>query len=426
MLPRTTKVLLITNLFPTPADPARGIFTAQLARRLQDRCDLTVVCPLPWIPAWTARGPFERHHPLAGVPSEYDAGPVHVHSPKYAVVPRQPRLRALSMLLGIAPTVLRLHRHAPFDVINGHWLYPDGVVSTWLGRHLDVPVVLTALGSDVNVLLKHRDTNRAIVNALRQADAVTAKSAGLQRRMSEEGIPAERIGVTRNGVDLELFTIRNRDESASALGLPAGERRLVYVGKIAKIKGIGCLLEAFASLAPRHRRLALYLVGDGAERASYERFARELGVSRVHFVGARHPSQIPLWIGAADVSCLPSVHEGCPNVVLEALASGRPVVASRVGGVPELLNDVTGLMVPPGDAAALERALEQALALPWDPLNIRAQVLTCSWDRAADAYCAVYHRVIAARAIGAPAFAPALVPSGVHAVWRPRARHGTR
>jgi glycosyltransferase involved in cell wall biosynthesis len=414
MLPRTTKVLLISNLFPTPGDPARGVFTAQLAKRLQDRCELTVVCPLPWLPSWTARAPLGRLRAFASAPYEYDTGRIHVHSPKYALVPRQPRLGAMSMLLGIAPTVLRLHRQVRFDVINAHWLYPDGVVSTWLGRHLDVPVVLTALGSDVNILLDNPRTHGTIVNALRDADAVTAKSAGLRRRLVQEGIPAERVSVTGNGVDVDRFTVRDREASASALGLPSAERRLLFVGKLASVKGVKYLLQAVVGLASSNPRFTLYMVGEGPERASCERITRELGLlPRVRFVGAQHPSAIPCWLGAADVLCLPSLHEGCPNVVLEALASGRPVVASRVGGVPELLTDATGIMVPPGDSAALEAALRRALALPWDAPAMRAHVLPQSWDRAADAYCAVYDRVIGARAVAAASLVPAFMPSGV-------------
>ena len=399
MLPRTTKVLLISNLFPTPSEPARGIFTAQLARALRERCELTVLCPLPWLPAWTARGPWRRLRPLSQVPREYDIDGLRVHSPKYSAPPGHPRLRALSMFAAIAPAVQRLHRRVGFDVINCHWLYPDGAVGTWLGRHLDVPVVLTALGSDVNLMLADRRVRPQIVRALRRADAVTTKSAMLKRRIVEEGIPGARIRVTRNGVDTARFTIRDRESCARALGLGAAEARVLFVGKLAPVKDVPCLIDAFARLAAARRALTLYVVGDGGDRALCERIVHEHALAgRVRFAGAVHPERIPLWLGAAHLLCLPSLHEGCPNVVLEALASGRPVVASRVGGVPELVPPTAGLLVPPGDAEGLASALDRALVDRWDAPAIRAGVVSRSWESAADAYCAVYERAIRLRA----------------------------
>jgi teichuronic acid biosynthesis glycosyltransferase TuaC len=393
------KVLLISNLFPTPAEAARGLFTEQLARRLHERCELTVVCPLPWVPRWTARGPLDRLHAVAAVPRGYHMGPFYVYSPKYSPLPSHPRMRVRSMFLGLAPTIFRLHRREHFDVINCHWLHPDGVAAAWIARCCNLPLVLTALGSDVNLLLDDERRQPAIVNALRSADAVIAKSSSLRARIAQEGIPAERIDVIRNGVDTTRFTIRDRDAAAGELGLPPGERRLLFVGKLTGIKGVCCLLEAFARVAASDDRTTLYLVGEGAERSAYERLAHDRGLhARVRFVGAEHPTRMPLWFGAADVLCLPSVHEGCPNVVLEALASGRPVVASRVGGVSELVPDIAGELVPPGDAAALAAALEGALMAQWDSVRIRAEALSRSWEKTADSYCAVYASALAARA----------------------------
>lgn len=399
MLPGTAKVLLISNLFPTPAEPARGIFTARLARALRERCDLTVVCPLPWLPPWTARGPLSRFRTLADVPSEYDVDGLRVHSPKYSALPRHPRLRALSMFAGIGPTVRRLHRRMRFDVINCHWLYPDGAVGTWLGRRLDVPVVLTALGSDVNLLLADGRARPGILGALGRADAITTKSAMLRSRIVQEGIPEARIGVIRNGVDMTRFDIRDRNESAHVLGLPPDEERLLFVGNLAPVKGVPGLIDAFSRVAARRRALALYVVGDGVDRALHERLVQERGLaSSVRFVGAEHPERMPFWYGAADLLCLPSLHEGCPNVVLEALASGRPVVASRVGGVPELVAPSAGLLVASGDVEGLTAGLDQALTAAWDPCAIRASVVSRSWGGAADAYCEVYERVICSHA----------------------------
>ena len=398
-VPRMMRVLLISNLFPTPADPARGIFTAQLARRLQMRCDMTIVCPLPWLPPGTRRRVCDSVHHLANVPREYDVDRLRVLSPKYAMVPGQPRARAVSMCCALLRSLSPLHRCQRFDVINSHWLHPDGVASTWLGRCLNVPVVLTGLGSDVNLRLSDPRVRRQIVRALGTADGVTVKSAMLRARIASEGIPFDRIRVIHNGVDSAQFTIRDRDASARALELPVGERRVVFVGKLSAVKGVNYLLRAFGRLVARRRDVTLYIVGEGAERPAYERIVQEEGVGRhVRFVGAQHPHRIPLWLGAADLLCLPSLYEGCPNVLLEALASGRPIVASEVGGVPELMPPEAGLLVHPGDVDGLTSALERALVVRWNASAIRTHALSRSWEIAADGYHAAYQAVISARA----------------------------
>ena len=219
-------------------------------------------------------------------------------------------------------------------------------------------------------------TRPQILDALQRAQAVTTKSAALRSRIIAEGIPADRIRVTQNGVDSRRFTIRDRDTSARVLDLPRDQRRLVFVGKLEPIKGLPFLLKAFASIAAHDPRLNLYVVGDGFKRVLYERTAADIGLaSRVRFVGAQHPALIPVWLGAAELLCMPSLNEGCPNVVLEALASGRPVVASEVGAVPDLLTRATGMIVRPAMPWRLPR-LSHARSPPIG--TRRSSASTCS------------------------------------------------
>ena len=241
-MPTTTKVLLVSNLFPTPADPARGIFTARLAEHLRRRCELSIVAT-----AVAAHMDRPRPERAAFVPWPMSRGidivdGALVHSPRSLAVPRlrAEEIRAQSMFLSMAQTIARLHRETAFDVINCHWLYPDGLASLWIGRQLGIPVVLTALGSDVNLLLDDRFVRPAIVRALWRADAITAVSEGLRRRMALEGLPPDRIAVTVNGVDAERFIVSDRAAAARALGLPDEHRRILFVGKLERVKGVAC------------------------------------------------------------------------------------------------------------------------------------------------------------------------------------------
>jgi glycosyltransferase involved in cell wall biosynthesis len=192
-----------------------------------------------------------------------------------------------------------------------------------------------------------------------------------------------------NGVDATTFYPRTPARMRQKLGLPEDSRIIIYVGRFLASKGLRELLEAFAALAETDAGLRLVLIGDGVMREElHARIAAAHCSERVHLPGAMQPKAIAEWIGAADLLCLPSYSEGYPNVVVEALASGRPVVATDVGGIPELVNDTNGRLVAPGDAVALQRALAQVLERSWDHQAIAA-TWSRSWDDVARATLAV-------------------------------------
>ena len=388
------RVLLFTNLFPSPEDPTRGIFTWQLAQEIGELCDLTVVCPLPWFPRWPLLRRFKQWYGFALVPKEYEFRGMRVHSPKYLILPKiSEALLGVLMFLGTFATVWRLHRQRRFDVINPMWLYPDAVAASWIGRLLGITLVPTALGCDVNLFLGERSKRGQILAMLRHSPAITAVSEGLRERMIAEGIPPERIATTPNGVDSDLFFVRDKSKSRRELGLPAGDRVIVYVGRLSEEKGLPTLIEAAGRLRKARREFRLYMVGEGPLLESLQARAGELDLGEsVRFVGRDHHHRIAVWLGACDVLCLPSLREGCPNVVLEALSSGRPVVASRVGAIPDLVSAETGILVNARDAAKLAEALGEALDRRWDEKRIAASMSGHSWRGAATKYRMAYHR----------------------------------
>lgn len=385
------KVLLISNLFPTPAEPTRGIFTLQLARRLGKTCDVTVVCPLPWFPRLGGLPLPARWKVFAGLPREYMVDGIRVHCPKYPMLPRLSEgFHAFLMFLGLFPEVLRLHRRFRFDAVNTQWLYPDGVAAGWIARLLKLPLVLTALGCDANLFLGQKEKRSQILASLRRATAVTAVSAGLKERLLREGFPAEKVAVIPNGVDMDVFQLKDRAACRGKLRISPRGRMILFVGQLLEVKGVRHLIDAAGRLAGAGEDFTLYLVGEGALGPAYRRMAEERGLSdRVLFAGARPHGEIAEWMGACDVFCLPSVREGWPNVVMEALASGRPVVASRVGGIPEVVGDGNGVLAEPEDGGSLAEALRRACARNWDPAEVRRSVEDLCWERAAELYAGV-------------------------------------
>ena len=384
-------LLLVTNLYPTPVESTRGIFVYQLVKRLRVHCDITVVCPLPWFPAVPLPATPARWRSLSRVPQEYSIDGAKVYSPKYPMIPRiSENFHAILMSITLYPLIKKLHAQRHFDVMNAQWLYPDGVAAARISQRLGIPLVLSALGSDVNVFIAEEPKWKQIVWSLKRAAAITTVSQAFKDRLVGESVPQAKITVIPNGADCALFKLRSKVKCRTTLRLDPQRKAIIFVGRLVEIKGVDYLIDAAEKLSRRHQDFIVYLLGDGHLRDAYERDIRARGLAeKVKCMGGRSHSEIPVWMGAADVFCLPSLQEGCPNVVLEALFSGRPVVASRAGGVPEMVNTRNGVLVEPGDAAGLCDGLDRALAKLWDAQAIRDSVSHFTWETAAEDY----HRV---------------------------------
>jgi glycosyltransferase involved in cell wall biosynthesis len=278
------------------------------------------------------------------------------------------------------------------DVILNYWLYPDGYAAVRVGRELGVPVIVGAIGSD---LRRRNDpfTIRFVRQTMLQADAVITVSQELRQQAVAQGVPAEKVTAILNGCDTSVFFPGDRATARGEVGCdPAGEL-IVYAGNLLVTKGLGELMQAFLELAKSRPQLHLAIVGQGPYGETLARRAAAAGtVDRVIMAGRCDAKGIAQWMRAADVFCLPSYSEGCPNVVVEALACGRPVVATRVGGIPELVNENCGTLVSPRDAVALHAALAAALTKQWEPKEI-ASTSTRSWEQVAAETLAVCHKV---------------------------------
>jgi len=391
------RALLFSNLFPTSADPNRGLFTRQLAAEIGRLCDLEVAVPLPWFPsnqlAAKLAPAYARN--FGAIAPRLDWNGIPAIYPRYPLIPKiSERAHDRLMYFGVRRAIAAAHRRAPFDVINAHWLYPDGAVAARLGAMLGVPVVLTALGCDVNDDLEHPLKRAHILAAARSAAAVSAVSQPLADRLEAAGVPRDKLHVIPNGVDTVRFAPRDRDASRRALGL-ADAPLVVCVSRLSHEKGVDVLVDAARALRARIPAARVAVVGDGAEHAALDQRIAASGLTDVvQLVGAMPHDAVPTWMSAADVVCMPSRREGHPNAAMEALACGRPLVASRAGALTALVTAARGITVEPGDSAALAGALATALTRSWDADAIAASVRDDSWGRAAQGYVHVYRAAI--------------------------------
>jgi glycosyltransferase involved in cell wall biosynthesis len=377
---------VVTTFFPNAALPHRAPFVSSLARALSCRCDLSMVAPVPWAPPLRF---VRKWKDLARVaPIEIHRGLTVLH-PRFVVLPKLPWFTGFAYWRGILPALRPLASGGPI-VLHGHCLYPDGVGVAHAARRLGWPYLLTAHGSDVNVDARRPLIRVQVIQALRGAKGIIAVSRPLRDRLVQmlgpNAPPLEHIPCA--GFDDGSFGTDCRGDARRALGLVQEGRLVLFVGNLVPVKAADRLVEAWGILS-RSRALGdhdlLVVVGEGPCRAHLERQAANLGVSsRVRFEGAIPPGRVPRWLSAADLLCLVSRNEGTPNVIVEALASGRPVVATPVGGVVDLIEHGRNGLLAEGAPEALASAIRVALGRDWDEATLRSSVSALTWENLAE------------------------------------------
>lgn len=396
-------VLLLSNLFPTSRDSTRGVFVAQLAKSISKSCGVHALVPLPWIPnsSLAERTVSADTRALIGIEPEMQWGDLSASYVRYPMIPKlarwwQPEL----MYMGAVRAARKLHERFKFDLLNAHWLDPDGVAAARIARELKLPLVLSARGCDVNLYLQDERRRARILRAISGAGAVTTVSAALKEGLVREGVSPELISVIANGVDEERFFPRSRIECCQSLGLSPERPLIVCISRLSSEKGIDVLLRAAAQLSAAFPSLQLALIGAGPMDSELRELAGSLGIGEAtRFVGAVAHDRVALWLGASQFSCMPSLREGYPNAAMEALACGRPIVASRVGALPEMIGAESGILVEPGDVGALASGLRRALNTEWDSQKIVQTVQGSSWDAAAQRYLDVYRSALRPRIV---------------------------
>ena len=283
------------------------------------------------------------------------------------------------------------------DVIHSHFIGLDGLIGIAVKERFRKPLVVTAYGGDA-YSLPFRDSYRKglAVSVVKEADGLIAVSRPIARILVDLGADQEKVRVIPTGYDGSVFKPIAKSIARSQLGLPPSKKILLTVANLVPQKGHSYLLESFGQITHSRTDLLLVLVGGGELAGALRQRVSELGLD-VLFAGSRPHEEIAKWMNACDVFVLPSVSEGSPTVLPEAMACGRPIVATNVGGIPDLVAEgEVGYLVPPRDVNALSDALVRALDRDWDEEEIRKRALPFSWDGLAEEIVKVYSEVSAA------------------------------
>lgn len=354
------KVVCITNLFPDVTRPGLAPFNKQQILHLAALHELRLIVPVPW-PRYAALALRGRKP----APPEECRGLMTVRYPPYFYTPKILR-RSYGAFYerSIAPLFDRLVRADRPDVVYATWAYPDCFAAALLAGRYDIPIVARVHGSDINEYMEYPARKRRILDAMQWASEVVSVSGALRAQLVAEGVDAGKIHVIYNGIDRGLFRPFDRGAARRELHLDESKRIILYAGNFEPVKGIDLLLEAFGRL---DAAAELHVIGDGPERRRLAGLARALPPGKsVNFHGRVAHRLMGTWLNACDIFCLPSLAEGTPNVVLEALACRTPVVASDTGGIPEVVPAGSGILFRRGDAGAIAVALGEALARNWD------------------------------------------------------------
>jgi glycosyltransferase involved in cell wall biosynthesis len=290
----------------------------------------------------------------------------------------------ISLFTASRRLVRKIHAEFPFDIIDGHYIYPDGFAAVLLGKMVKRPVVLSARGSDINQFAGFRSIKPMIRYALNGADHLISVCKALKDEMVSLGAPENKVTVIPNGIDKDRFYPDERQKSRRELGISSSARMILSVGSLIERKGFHVLLDAMPQIIQRTGNVNLFVVGEGPYRSILERQIVRLGLAeRVFLVGERPNQELGTWYCAADVFCLASSREGWANVIMESLACGTPVVATNVWGAPEIITDGSIGSLVERSPQPIAEALINALDRHWDRELIRKHVEKRAWESVA-------------------------------------------
>lgn len=343
------KILTFSTLYPNAAQPTHGIFVENRLRHLLEsgEIEVKVVAPVPWFPL--TNPVFGKYGNFAKVPEHEVRHGIEIWHPRYWVLPKiGMNIAPLLMARAAKKTVRRICEQGfDFDLIDAHYFYPDGVAACILANSLGKPFVVTARGTDINLIPRHNLPKQWILWAARKSRAMISVCQALKNEMAKIGIAADKVTALRNGVDLDFFNPGNREEIRKQLNISG--KALLSVGYLIERKGHHLVIEAVSRLPD----VRLYIAGEGEMSVRLHQLASSLDVAdRVVFLGALDRESLRRYMIAADALVLASSREGMANVLLESIACGTPVVATPLWGTPEVV------AVPEAGVLTRDRSVE--------------------------------------------------------------------
>lgn len=391
------KILTFTTLYPNSEQRSHGVFVENRIKHLVTNTDLetVVIAPVPWFPF---KNPlFGQYARFARVPKQETRNGIQIFHPRYPLIPKigmtlTPILMAIALFY---PVRKQLAKDTALGLIDAHYFYPDGVAACILGKWLKKPVVITARGTDLNLIPKYR-IPRAMINwAAKKAAAMITVCQALKDSLTQLGVEPEKVTVLRNGVDLEKFRPPD-DREALRSSLNITSKALLSVGLLIARKGHDLVIRALQTVPDT----ILFIAGDGPEKASLQRLVNELRLQeRVNFLGEISHDKLRNYYGAVDALILASSREGWANVLLESMASGTPVVATNVWGTPEVVACQEAGVLVERNVESISKGITDLLKNYPDRKKTRAYAEQFSWDSTTAGQLNLFSKIVNEKAL---------------------------
>ena len=356
-------LVIITNLYPLPWEPNRATFNRQQFAQLDGDFNKSVLVPVAFPDWFSHRKELKQTENLRFVP--------YFYLPKFGR-----RFYSVMMFISIIMhSGLWLMRKKPKKILAS-WAFPEAVAASWISKLFNADFYFKVHGSDINLHGKIPARAKQIVNASKRALGILSVSQALADEMQLMGIEKDKIHVIYNGVDHDKFSV----QKASSPNKP--KNYILYVGNLKKEKGVVELLKGFAAITKMHPSITLVYAGPGKIGEELLQQANKLSINnKVSLLGSVDHHQLPELISQARILALPSYNEGVPNVVLEAMACGTPVLATNVGGIPEVVNEgVCGKIITAKSEEAVAQGLTFILSQTWDREAIQQHSRQFSWQ----------------------------------------------
>ena len=388
------RTLLFSTLYPSSIRPVHGIFVETRLRELlkSGEVETKVVAPVPWFP-FKAKV-FGEYAQFSSTPGFETRNGVEVYHPRYFLPPKGGmNVAPYTLAKAALPTIRKLIKDGyDFDLIDAHYYYPDGVAASFIAKALGKPFVVTARGTDLNLIPEYEKPRKLILETAERASASIGVCKALMDRLAELGADPAKLHTLRNGVDLDRFKPVDRKLARQQLGLPADQRIFLSVGHLVERKGNHIAIEAMVKLSES----LLLIAGTGPELGRLQQLATQLGVvDRVRFLGQIANDQLNTWYSAADALFLCSSREGWANVLLESMACGTPVVATNIWGTPEVVSSLdAGVLMHERTPSALAKAIDALFARYPDQVDVRRHAEQFSWEQTTFSQLQLFHSIL--------------------------------
>ena len=398
---QTFRLLVISCRFPHPEAPRGSPFVKSQIDFIKKRvAKIYVIALTPYVPGYLSRFFSRSRWKRDPFVHDYKYDNVEIYYAKHIALPFEYfRKKRGKYALRAANKVIR-DNNLDFDLIHAHTIFPSGYIGMELKKHSGKPLIITGHGGDVYLLpFKNSFWNRTVQNILKQTDHIITVSKSNYEKLKQLDTPYGKISIIPNGYDSNLFKKLSVKEARGILNLPPDKRIILTVGDLEPVKGHEYLIRAMKRVAMEKDNIICLIIGSGTEQKKLQGLIDKHGLNEiVELKGEKPHDQIPLWMNACDLFVLPSLNEGNPTVMFEAMGCGKPFVGTEVGGVPEIItNRKLGILLKPGNSDQLASAIMEAFDTEWDEDFILDYSKQFVWDKIADDITDIYSNFLLTR-----------------------------